>query len=408
MASSGIPEINVGLIGHVDHGKTTLTEAFSGVWTDKHSEELKRGISIRLGYADATFYRCRKCPVPDGYTTKKKCPNCGAKTEVLRTVSFVDTPGHETLMAVMLSGAAIMDGALLLVAANEHCPQPQTREHLMAMEASGIENIIVVQNKVDIVEEERAVENQQEIRDFLEGTFAEGSPIVPISALHEVNIDALIALMEAHFPSPKGQEEDDPRMYIARSFDVNPPGTVIAELTGGILGGSIAQGYFQAGDEVEISPGFRDENGNYHPLRTVITSIRKGNKARDKAGPGGLVGLGTKLDPALTKSDSLTGRVMGRPDTLPPMRHKLSLEINLAESVVGTGEDIIVEPLRTREPLMLTVGTAATVGVVTGATKKRTEMMLKIPVCADVGQRVAISRKFGNRWRLIGHGLVKD
>jgi len=126
------PEINIGMIGHVDHGKTTLTQRLTGKWTDEHSEELKRGISIRLGYADAAFYKCPNCDEPQCYSTKKTCPVCGSTTELLRVVSFVDAPGHETLMATMLSGAAIMDGAVLVIAADEPCPQPQTREQLMA------------------------------------------------------------------------------------------------------------------------------------------------------------------------------------------------------------------------------------------------------------------------------------
>ena len=116
------PEVSIGLVGHVDHGKTTLTQALTGEWTDRHSEELKRGISIKLGYADAAFYLCPNCPKPTGYSVTPVCPTCGGEAKFLRAVSFVDAPGHETLMETMLSGAAIMDGALLLVAANEHCP----------------------------------------------------------------------------------------------------------------------------------------------------------------------------------------------------------------------------------------------------------------------------------------------
>ena len=167
-SSKGVqPELNLALVGHVDHGKTTLTERFSGKWTDTHSEELKKGITIRLGYADFSIYKCDKC---DYYTAKEKCIKCNSETTFLRKISLVDAPGHESLMATMLSGAAIVDGAVLMVAANEKCPQPQTKEHLMALQISGIKNVIVVQNKIDLVSHEEAIKNHQQIKDFLAET----------------------------------------------------------------------------------------------------------------------------------------------------------------------------------------------------------------------------------------------
>jgi len=132
-----VPSVNIGVVGHVDHGKTTLVNALTGTWPDRHSEEVKRGISIRLGYADATFYRCEKCEGTDAFSTSPDCPVCGGKGTPFRSISFVDAPGHETLMATMLSGSALMDGAMLVIAASEKCPQPQTKEHLMALELVG-------------------------------------------------------------------------------------------------------------------------------------------------------------------------------------------------------------------------------------------------------------------------------
>jgi len=84
-------KVNIGMVGHIDHGKTTLTEALTGIWTDTHSEELKRGITIKLGYADTIFYFCLAC---ERYSTSKICPYCGKKTVEKRRVSFVDAPGH--------------------------------------------------------------------------------------------------------------------------------------------------------------------------------------------------------------------------------------------------------------------------------------------------------------------------
>ncbi len=399
-------EINIGLVGHVDHGKTTLTQALSGKWTDEHSEEIKRGISIRLGYANVSFRKCDKC---DYYTTKKHCPRCGEETRFLREVSFVDSPGHETLMATMLSGAAIMDGAILVIAANEPCPQPQTKEHLMALEIIGIKNIVIAQNKIDIVKKERVLESYREIKEFVRGTVAENAPIIPVAAQHGANIDVLIRAIEEKIPTPKRDESKPPRMYIARSFDVNKPGTKPEELRGGVLGGSLIQGVLRVGDEIEIRPGYRTTEAGttkWRELTSEVVSLHVGKKRVDEVRPGGLIGIGTKLDPSLTKADGLSGMVLGRPGTLPPTWHKFTLEVHLMERVVGAKEELKVEKIKTSEPLMLNVGTGTTVGTVTSARGDVAEMMLKIPVCAQQGDRVAISRRIGARWRLIGYGII--
>ncbi|MEM3580808.1 MAG: translation initiation factor IF-2 subunit gamma, partial [Candidatus Bathyarchaeia archaeon] len=275
------PEINIGTIGHVDHGKTTLVQALTGVWAARHSEELKRGITIKLGYADMPVYKCPKCEPPKNYSKEPVCPHCGTQTTFVRAVSFVDAPGHEALMATMLSGAAIMDGAVLVIAADEPCPQPQTREHLAAAEIIGIRNIIIAQNKIDIVDEERARKSYEEIKNFVKGTVAENAPIIPVSAQHSVNIDALIQAMEEFIPTPKRDETKPPLMYVVRSFDVNKPGTPIEQLEGGVLGGTILQGKFSVGDEIELRPGISVEEGGktiYKPLNTQIVSLHAGGK----------------------------------------------------------------------------------------------------------------------------------
>jgi len=404
------PETNIGMIGHVDHGKTMLTKALTGEWTDRHSEEVKRGISIRLGYADVAFYKCKDCDEPQCYSNQPTCSNCKGECELLRSVSFVDAPGHETLMATMLSGAAIMNGALLLVAANEKCPHPQTREHLMALSIIGVDKIIVVQNKIDIVTKDEARENYKEIREFIKGTIAEKAPIIPISAHHEMNIDTLIMAIEKKIPTPKWDKSKPARMYIARSFDVNVPGTKIEGLKGGVIGGSLMRGKLNIGDEIEIKPGRKVETGSkstWEPIRTKVRSLYAGATKLETAGPGGLIAIGTGLDPSYTKSDSLVGRVAGVPGSLPPVENEITIETELMKRVVGVASELAVDNLKTNEPLMLSVGTATTVGVVTSGRADSAELSLKIPVVVEKGQRIAISRRITGKWRLIGYGAVR-
>ncbi|MDG5777452.1 translation initiation factor IF-2 subunit gamma [Haloarculaceae archaeon H-GB2-1] len=403
------PEVNIGLVGHVDHGKTTLVQALSGEWTDQHSEEMKRGISIRLGYADATFRKCPDGDEPEAFTVSETCEEHEADTDVLRTVSFVDAPGHETLMATMLSGAAIMDGAVLVVSASEPVPQAQTEEHLMALDIIGIDNIVIAQNKIDLVEEEQARENYEQIQDFVEGTVAEDAPIVPISAQQEVNVDLLIDAIEREIPTPERDPEADAQMLVARSFDINRPGTTWESLQGGVLGGSLVQGKLTDDDDIELRPGREvDEGGQteWVSVETSVRSLQAGGEFVDEVTPGGLLGVGTGLDPSITKGDALAGQVAGPPGTLPPVHQQFTMDVELLDRIVGenAGE---VDDISTGEPLMLTVGTATTVGSVTSARSGECEVALKRPVCAEDGAKIAINRRIGARWRLIGIGTLR-
>ena len=404
------PVINIGLVGHVDHGKTTLTQALSGVWTDTHSEERKRGISIKLGYADTAFYK-----TSDGdYYPSGRRPDGGAdiEKELQRVISFVDAPGHETLMAIMITGASIMDGALLMIAANETCPQPQTNEHLMALEIAGIEKIVVVQNKIDLVSSEKALESYNQIKQFLKGTIAEGAPIIPVSAHHDVNLDILIHAIETVITTPKRDPDEKSVMHVARSFDINRPGTRPAKLKGGVIGGSIVQGNFAIGDEIVIGPGKKIGEGkkvHYEPIISVISSMKGGGLDLDNMNAGGLCGIATPLDPSITTADNLSGQVISKVGELPEILSEISIDITLMDKMVSSeGEKPeTVMPLRNNEMLMLNVATATSVGVVTNAQGGRAKLNLRLPICANQGQRISLSRRVGARWRLIGYGTIE-
>lgn len=386
----GKPEVNIGLIGHVDHGKTTLTQALSGKWTDTFSEELKRGITIKLGYANTSFYKDGS-----GYNTE-------GKGKLLRTVSFVDAPGHEALMAVMLAASSVMDGAILVVDASEGV-RAQTREHAMAIKIAGIKNVVVVQNKIDSVTKEDAKKRYEELKRFLE-SYEIDAPIIPISALHNVNIDLLIQAIEKKIPTPERNPKADPKFLVVRSFDVNKPGTNLKKLVGGVFGGALVKGKLKVGEEIEIRPGF-ETPGGWEPLRTKVVSLATETEKLKIASPGGNLAIGTSLDPSTTKQDAMLGAVIGKPGKLPEVQNKISLDIKLFDHVVGfEDKEIPIEPLREGEALIINVNTALSVGVVSG-TGRNVEVTLKKPVCTDKGDRFVISRRINNKWRLIGYGI---
>ncbi len=382
--------VNIGLIGHVDHGKTSVTKMLSGKWTDTHSEELKRGISIRLGFADTSFYLCPKC---NSYGTDEKC-SCGGKATFLRRVSFVDAPGHETLMATMLSGSTVMDGALLIIAANEECPQPRTKEHLLAINMAGVKNVVVVQNKVDLVDKEKALINYKQIKGFLKEVGYENTPIIPISANMGLNKSGLIQAMEEVIKTPKRDEKADLFMWVVRSFDVNKPGADISELKGGVLGGTIVKGLLKVGDEIEISPV---DGGK---LITKVTSLRTEKGELEIARPGGLVAVATELDSAMTFNDSMKGKVVGANGKLPEPVSQIELEVtSLERELMKFDKDIFIN-----EPLVLTIGTSTNLGVVSAIQKNKIKVNLRLKAIVQKEQNVAISRNFQNGWHLYGYG----
>ena len=317
--------INIGTIGHVAHGKTTVVKCISGVNTIRHKIEKERKFTYKLGYANAKLYKCDTCVGPIAFKSfgsdsidEMDCDNkdCKGKIILQRHISFVDCPGHDILMATMLNGAAVMDAALLLVAANETCPQPQTSEHLAAVEKMNLKNIIILQNKIDMVvkdnkRESVAKEQFQQIKKFVKSTNAQNSSIIPISAQFKYNIDVVVEHL-CKLPVPIRDFTSSPKFIVVRSFDVNKPGTPLEEIKGGVAGGTLLRGVLKIGDDIEVRPGdvIRNNDGiKCVPLFTKITSIHAENNELLFAVPGGLIGVGTNLDPSLTKTNYLVGKV---------------------------------------------------------------------------------------------------
>ena len=394
---TNLPELNVGVVGHIDHGKTTLLSRLTGKFTDTHSEELKRGITIKLGYADTTIFK-------EGNNFNNQ-----GKGKPVRYISFIDAPGHEMLMATMLSGAAIIDAAILVIAANEGI-KPQTREHFMALQAKKIKNIIIVQNKIDLVSKEQALKNYREIKEFVKGTLSENAPIIPVSAQQEINIDKIFEEL-CNLKIPKKQTDTSPIFLVARSFDINKPGTSIKNLKGGVLGGILKKGKLTIGDEIEIKPGINIKKGNqeiYKTLTTKILSLYKGKQSVKETLPGVSISIETNLDPSLTKTDSLTGCLISTKGSLPEINNNIKIKYKLFDEVIGVLGHQKIEPLKTKEMLMLSVNTTITVGTIEkiNEEKKEIELDLKIPIVPLLGDNLGIARNINGHWRLIGWGEI--
>ena len=334
--------------------------------------------------------------------------------ELLRHVSFVDCPGHDILMATMLNGAAVMDAALLLIAGNEPCPQPQTSEHLAAVEIMKLKHILILQNKIDLIKESAAAEQYQAILNFVKGTVADGAPIIPISGQLRYNIDAVCEYIVKKIPIPIRDFSAPPRMIVIRSFDVNKPGAEVADLKGGVAGGSILCGILKIGDEIEVRPGIvtKDNEGRIkcRPIFSRVVSLFAENNDLKFAVPGGLIGVGTKIDPTLCRADRLVGQVLGSVGRLPAIYAELEINYFLLRRLLGVKTDDMkeakVSKLQKNEVLMVNIGSTSTGGKVLAVKSDLAKIVLNAPACTEIGEKIALSRRIDKHWRLIGWGKI--
>jgi len=429
--------INVGTIGHVAHGKSTVVKAVSGVQTVRFKNELERNITIKLGYANAKIYQGKALsdtPMGPMFTSRGSShadvfEEGGREYHLRRHLSFVDCPGHDILMATMLNGAAVMDAALLLVAGNETCPQPQTSEHLAAVEIMRLQHIIILQNKVDLVKPDAATAQQEQIRKFVAGTVASEAPILPISAVLKYNMDILCEYLIRKIPLPVRDFTSQPRLIVIRSFDVNRPGQDVEHLQGGVAGGSILQGVLRVGDEIEVRPGIvhkktaekdgKEDGGEEGetvmvctPIYSKISSLYAETNDLQFAVPGGLIGVGTRIDPTLTRADRLVGQVLGLAGQLPDVYASIEVSYYLLRRLLGVktsdgGKQAKVQRLSKGEILMVNIGSTATGGRVTGVKGDMAKIALTQPVCTQEKEKIALSRRVDKHWRLIGWGEIR-
>jgi len=307
------PQINIGMIGHVSDGKSTLVKALTGQSTQRYSQEKQNNLTIKLGYANCKIIKCNYCSEPECYGSVSSnimnyfCKKCGCKAVLVNHISFVDCPGHHSFMHTMLSGTSVMDYTILVESlGNKQIPAPQTIKHLNSIENTSIENCMIILNKIDLANRDKCKDSIIELKKFISSYKAKDNIIIPISASLNINIDIVCSVLAKL--KPKKTNIDSFRMNIIRSFNINKPGTNILNLQGGVIGGSIQSGSIELTDDVYIYPGIVYENlMEFKPIKTKILSINSDSNKLSKAFSGGLIGIMLDIDPGLTGNDKLVG-----------------------------------------------------------------------------------------------------
>ncbi len=408
------PSLNIGCIGHVSHGKSSIVKALTGIGTAKFDDELEKNMTIKLGYANAKIWYCNFCKLY--FSTNSNimikditCDKCLGECELKRHISFVDVPGHEILMSTMLNGSAIMDAALIVIAANEPCPQPQTHEHLVSLDMLGITKHITIQNKIDLVTVDNAKDNYNAIKSFVGKSKAHNSPIIPICANKNLNVDILCEYI-SKINIPEKNIDASPLMIIVRSFDINKPGTPIKELQGGVVGGSLLKGTLSIGQNIEIRPGIihKNKDGSFscEPIITEVISLASENNSLECAYPGGLIAVCSLIDPYYTKSDRLVGNIIGIKGNMPSIYSKIEISYVLIPR--NDNDDIRIAKIGKNEVLRLNIGSLTVDAKVLALKADLLKLELVKPACIINKSKISLSRNFkkNSGWRLVGVGLL--
>ena len=208
---------------------------------------------------------------------------------------------------------------------------------------------------------------------------------------------------------PIRDETSNPEFIIARSFDINRPGTLVHDLHGGVIAGILKKGKLKVGDTIEIKPGIMEKHANqvsYRPLKTKIVSIYRGSYPISEAGPGGSLAFETELDCVLTRTDSLSGSIASLEKVLPQITDRVRIKYRLFDSVLGEEQVSKVVDLILSEQLMLSINTTITVGKIEKINKDAIDLALRISIVPLKGDSVGIARNIHGHWRLIGLGEI--
>jgi translation initiation factor 2 subunit 3 len=417
------PIINIGMIGSVSNGKSSVTEKLTMTRTQKHSIEEKKNITIKLGYANTKIYKCSSCQPPSCYQqqhsdiTVAYCRDCSQQMELIKHISIIDVPGHNLLMATMLNGTCVMDATILVEAANNNpLPAPQTTEHLLATKMIHLKNSITCFNKFDLVKREVALNKIKSLTDSLKNTMADNSPIIPISANHGLNIDVLCQYICTYIKDPEPDFHSHLKMIIIRSFNINHQDTDINLLEGGVIGGTIIKGILKKNDKIIIYPGLvmknndSSTNWNYKPLIARVQSINSETNNLEFAIPGGLIGIKLDIDPALAAKDGLVGNMLTSYD---PDNQDLKIFETIYVLLELLDRPNFTEKLSKKDILIINSNACNSKCEIIKIKKEKAELkLLEKPICACRDDYITLSKVIGNHSSnhmvVIGRALIVD
>lgn len=422
---------NIIMLGHVANGKSTLVQKMTSIKTQRFKSEIAGGgRTHHMGYANIKLFKHPDKDDIDSYVfvnsnETKYVDDKGEEYDLLHHISFSDPPGHNELLGEMLNGTTSIKNCkaiIVLGGNNKTIPSAQTVEHIVAMKLLGIVPIAVVFNKVDIVRKKKKVMEKYKMwMEFAKKFNLENVPVIPISAALGLNIDYL-AYFLGNVLKPRDRETDKPVMMVAmRSWNINKNGIDPRTMKGGTFGGSIQRGTLKVGERVCIRPGLifrtpdKETDWGYCPLETDVLSMKSESIFIKSAIPGGLVGVSTKLDSALTQHDGIVGSVMvpvgtDEDDDL-GVYEKLKLEMEYSRHYEYLSNDVELDEfdIKEEDKVVINSNSSSVQAIVEKKDEDTLTLKLMRPVVSSIGGKVAVSKDTASHGiRLLGSGKVLE
>lgn len=381
------PRINIGMLGSVSDGKSTCVRQLTGTKTQRYSSEQERNITIKPGYANMKVWTNEN---DDIVSTDSKVYEYEGYN-LVDHISFLDCPGHNELILTMLGSVKLMNAVILVVSLAEPLERkPQLVQHIASIKLSGIKKVIVCANKLDLISKDVALERYNNLVTLLNKYEINPLAIIPTSFSKNIGTDWLLEEILKHF-NFELESTDNTQFLAIRSFDINKPSTDYKDIQGGVIGGSLLQGKLHIGDEIEIRPGIcSNKNGeiNALPIITTVLSMRTEKEELNEISVGGLIGIGTDIDPFYCKDDMLSGNIIGLRGTLPPIYNNVTLSYQVLTDFVN-----FEWSPKVNDNVYLQIGTMLIPSTITNTKKRTIQLKLLKPACIDNNSNIIICKK---------------